>query len=48
MKYPQMDLCRVHQCEHVSNILVAKYADKSEYVSIHFLCSLPFIKLTCP
>ena len=29
-----MDLYRIQQREHVSNIIVAKYADKSQAVSV--------------
>ena len=34
LKYPLMDLYRIQQREHVSNIIVAKYADKSQAVSV--------------
>ena len=34
LKYPQMDLYKITQREHVSNILVAKYAGKSHDVSL--------------
>ena len=34
LKYPLMDLYEIQQREHGSNILVAKYADKSQAVSV--------------
>ena len=44
LKYPQMDPYRIQQREHVSNVLVAKYANKSHEVSLidHFFhtCSI--------